>query len=91
MDTIGCLPVTSRGHQWALTYGTEFNNTALNEVCNQLSIKRIFSTHSTPKATQELKCAQLPQEKTKFLESNVLEWDELLPFACCCYSIFSQK
>ena len=33
--------------------GTEFKNTMLNEACEQLGIKRLFSNPFHPKATQE--------------------------------------
>ena len=68
-------------------HGTEFKNTALNEACDQVGIKRIFSNPYPPRQLKNWKHAQL----TKYLECSDLEWDELLPFTCWCYSIFPRS
>ena len=133
IDTIGHLPVTSKGNIWALTAiflltyyvfaimmkvksaenaaqanmsgilahkggnvatlsdnGTEFGNKVLNEVCDQLGIKRLFSNpfHPQGNATVENVHNFLKGTLPKFLDSSDIEWSELLPFACYCYNIF---
>ena len=64
--------------------------TVLNEACNQLGIKRLFSKlfHLQGNAKVEIVHNFLKQTLTKFLDNSDLEWDELLPFACYCYNIF---
>ena len=53
--------------------------------------KEYFQTHSTPKSCQEENVHNfIKRSLTKFLESSDLEWDELLPFACYYYTIFSR-
>ena len=70
--------------------GTEFQNTSLNEACNQLSIKRIFSNQFLPQGNSRIKNVHnfLKRTLTKFLESSDIEWNELLPFVFYYYNIF---
>ena len=72
---------------------TEFKNNALSEACDQLTIKRIFSTPFYTQWNSRIKIMHnsLKRTLTKFLESSDLEWDELLPFVCYCYNIFPRR
>ena len=71
--------------------GTEFKNKFLNEAYNQLVIKRLFSNTFHPQGYSRIGNGYnfLKWTLTKFLETNDLEWDDLLQFACYCYNIFS--
>ena len=70
--------------------GTEFIKKILNEACNQLGIKRLFSNpfHSQGHEKVENDHDFLKWTLTKFLESKDLEWDKLLPLTYYCYNIF---
>ena len=70
--------------------GTEFKNKVLNEVCDQLSNKRLFSNLFHPQGNAKVENVNnfLKRTLTKFLDNSNLNWDELLPFACYCYDIF---
>ena len=70
--------------------GTELNNKLLNEVCDQLGIKRLFSKPVHPQGNAKVENVHnfLKRNLTKFLDSSDLEWDELLPLACYWYNIF---
>ena len=124
MDTIGHLPITSKGNRWALTaiclhtsymfavpmkekfaenvvqaylYGilahkvesvailcdissTEFRNKVLNEVCDQLDIKRLFSNQSHPKGNAKVENVYnfLKSTLIIFLDNCYLGLDGLL-------------
>ena len=69
---------------------TEFKNKLLNEVCDQLGIKRLFASPFHPQGSAKVENVHsfLKRTLTKFLDKGNLEWDELLPFTCYCYSIF---
>ena len=60
---------------------TEFENKVLNEVCNQLGIKRLFCNlfQSQRNAREGNVNNFLKWTLSKFLESSDLERDELLP------------
>ena len=66
--------------------GTEFKNTVLDDTCQQCGIKRLFSNPFHPQGNSRIQNVHnfLKRTLTEFLESNDLEWDELLPFACYC-------
>ena len=70
--------------------GTVFKNKVLNEVCDQIGTKRLFSNPFYPQGKAKVENVHnfLKWTLTKFLESSDLEWDELLPFTCYCYNIF---
>ena len=67
--------------------GTEFKNKVLNKVCDQLGIKRLFSSPFHPHGNAKVKYF-LKRTVTKFFDSSDLEWDKPLPFACHCINIF---
>ena len=68
----------------------EFKNKVLNEVCDQLGIKRLFSNPFHPQGNSKVENVHnfIKRTLTKFLVNSDLEWDELLPFPCYCYNIF---
>ena len=70
--------------------GKAFKNKVLNEACNQLSIKQLFSNpfHSQGNTKVENVHNFLKWTTTKFIESSDLEWDEFLPFECYNCNIF---
>ena len=70
--------------------GTEFKNKDLNEACEHLGIKRLFSNLFHPQGNAEVENVHnfLKQILTKFLHNSDLEQDELLPLLCYCYNIF---
>ena len=70
--------------------GTEFKNKVLNEVCDQLGIRRLFFNPFHPQGNVKVENVHnfLKRSLTKFLDKSNLKWDELLPFACYCYNIF---
>ena len=57
--------------------GTEFKNKVLNEVCDQLDIKRLFSNPFHPQGNAKVENVHnfLKRTLTKFLDSSSLEWD----------------
>ena len=73
-----------------LSGGTEFKNKVLNEACDQLGIKGLFSNLFHPQGNVRVEIVHkfIKWTLTKFLESSNLEWDEFLPFTCYCYNIF---
>ena len=73
--------------------GTEFKITTLNEACNQLGIKRIFSNLFHPQGNSRTENMHkfLKRTLTKFFKSSDLEWDELLLLACYYYNIFPKS
>ena len=66
--------------------GTESKNKDLNESCNQLGIKRLFSNLFHPQGNARVENVNnfLKWTVTKFLESTDLQWDEFLLFTCFC-------
>ena len=54
-------------------------------------MKRLYSNPFHPKRNLRIQNVHnfFKRTLTKFLDSSNLEWDELLPFACYCYNIFS--
>ena len=70
--------------------GTKFKNKVLNEACDQLATKRLFSNpfYLQGNAKVENEHNFLKITITKFLGSSDLEWNELLPFTCYYYIIF---
>ena len=70
--------------------GTEFKYIALNEVCDQLDNKRLFSSpfHTQGNVKVENIHNFLKRAFTKFLDYSNHEWDQLLVFTCYCYNIF---
>ena len=70
--------------------GTEFKNEMLNEVCDQLGIKRLFTNPFCPQGNAKVENVHnfLKRSLTKFLDNNNLVWNDLIPFTCYCYNIF---
>ena len=120
MDTIGCLPTTSKGNRWPLTAiclhmsymfavpmkekfaenvvqaylpgklahkggsvailsdsGTELKNKVLNEVCDQLGIKRLFSNSFHPQGNAKVENMHnfLKRTLIKLLDNSNLKWN----------------
>ena len=71
----------------------DFKNRVLNEVCDQLCIKRSFSNPFHPQGNAKVENVYnfLKRTLTKFLDSSDGEWDELLPFTWCCYNNISDQ
>ena len=69
--------------------GTDFQYKVLNEVCGQLSIKRLFPSPFHPQGNEKLENVHSFLKNPQILGHSNLKWDELLPFACYCYNIFS--
>ena len=70
--------------------GIEFKTKALNEVCDQLCIIRLFSNPFHPQGNAKVENVHsfLKRTLTKVLDNSTLNWDELLPFAWYCYNTF---
>ena len=68
----------------------ELNSKVLNEVCDQLVIKRLFFNqfHAQGYAKVDNGHNFLKLTLSIFLEYSDLEWDELLPFICYGFNIF---
>ena len=70
--------------------GSEFKNKEMQEVCETLGLKHIFSPVYTPQSNGRLEgwhrffkaCI------AKHIRSGGVEWDELLPFAVSAYNFF---
>ena len=73
--------------------GTELKNAVLNDACEQPGIKRLYSNLFHPQGNSRIENVQnfLKRTFTKFLDSSYLVLDEVLPFACYCYNIFSSS
>ena len=71
--------------------GTEFKDRMLQKVCNQLGIERLFANSFHPQGNTKMEDVHnfLKRTLTKFLGNSSLKWDELLPFTCYCFNIFS--
>ena len=63
--------------------GIEFKNKILNEVFDQLGIKRLFFNPFHPQGNAKVKmCINfLKRTITRFLDNSDLEWDEIFLFA----------
>ena len=70
--------------------GTEYKQKVLDEACDQLGIKRLFSHPFHPQGNERVENVNnfLKRTLTNFLGNSDLEWDDLLPFAHYCYNIF---
>ena len=68
--------------------GSELKNSQMNTVPAQLGIKQIFSNPYRPQSNSQIENVHnfLKRTLTKFLSSSDAEWDEILPFACCCFN-----
>ena len=69
---------------------TAFKNKVLNEVCDQLGIKRLSCNPFHPQGNAKVENMHnlLELTLTKFFDISDLELDELPPFTCYCYNIF---
>ena len=70
--------------------GTEVKNKVLNDLCDQLCIKRLFSNPFNPQGNEKVENVHnfLQRTFTKLLDNSSLKWDELLLFPCYCCNIF---
>ena len=70
--------------------GTEFKNKILDEVCEKLGIKRVYSPVYTPQSNGKLEGFHRFFKAciAKHITGNQVEWDEVVPLATAAYKFF---
>ena len=70
--------------------GSEFKNRELDQVCETLGIKRIYSSVYTPESNGKLEGYHkfFKACVAKHIRDTTLEWDELVPMASAAYNFF---
>ena len=69
---------------------TEFKNEEMDELCNQLNKKRVYSPVYTPEANGILEVLHhfFKACVAKHIRGNQVEWDEVVPLAAAAYNFF---